>query len=292
MTDIEKAYNVAAAAVAIRWAKEHPARLATLGSIRKSEVAVLSGSYDHVQNVLKRIGVSHQMDPTHLNTAIVFANCGMGHHPACVERARAFVEAGGHLVSSDWAMAELVAPAFPNTIGRHGTRNTGTEVVGVEAANESLWSEVVVPGCEPQWRVEGSHPIEILDPDRVTIEAASHELMCRYGRAPIAVRFPWEQGQVFHVISHFWLMGSRAPSADHRGPAADFLRRGMRLTDDEITDVFVQAKVAPEALSFAAAQTAVTATELVARLCVDAVLAKRATAQRPSWMQRVLRRVS
>jgi hypothetical protein len=93
-------------------------------------------------------------------------------------------------------------------------RATGDEVISVEPSLNSLWSDVVVLGADPQWWLEGSsHPISILNPEKVAIEAASHDLLSRHSAPVVAVSFDWGKGHVFHVISHLLnvktLFGSR-----------------------------------------------------------------------------------
>ncbi|MEM6404815.1 MAG: hypothetical protein AAF757_32090, partial [Cyanobacteria bacterium P01_D01_bin.116] len=83
----------------------------------------------------------------------------------------------------------------------------------------SLWSEVVVLGADPQWWLEtSSYPIEILNPDKVKIEAASHDLLQSYNAPVVAVSFDWGKGHVFHVISHFWCKRTRALTPRHQAP--------------------------------------------------------------------------
>src|SRR3712207_8618212 len=49
---------------------------------------------------------------------------------------------------------------------------------------------------DPQWWLEGSsHAIEVLDPERVRVEAASHDLLVKYDAPVVAVSFPWGRGR-------------------------------------------------------------------------------------------------
>ncbi len=273
MTKMEKAYQLAALAVRRRLAEQHADALDVLDHLRRQDVTVFSGTFDHVEEVLRRLDVPFALDPDpkKLSSAITFANCSGQLNAELVERVEPYVRAGGWLVSSDWSLQHVVEVAFPNTVRRHTGRNTGTEVVAVEPALDSFWSAVVVLGADPQWWLESSsYPIEVLDPERVRVEAASHELLVRYGAPAVAVRFDWEQGQVFHVISHFWLKESRVPRERYRSPCTDFLRLGLRLSEGGIDRVLKEAQVGPEDLTFAEIQSAATSTELIAQLCIRA----------------------
>lgn len=270
---MEKAYQLAAAAVRQRFAEQRPESLEVLDSIRKGDVAVYQGSYDSVENVLDRLGVSYTMDPRPRRTSarIVFANCSSAPNSQLTRAIEGKVREGAWLVSSDWSLRNVVEPAFPNTVRWMDGKTTGDEVVDVEPALDSVWSEVVVLGANPQWWLEASsYPIEIVDPERVRVDAASHELLVRYKAPVVAVRFDWHAGHVFHVISHFWLKRSRMPGSRYRGPCSDFLKDGMRLSDEGIQKVLGQAKVAADEINFATIQSAATSTELIAQLCVHA----------------------
>ncbi len=273
MSDMETAYKIAALAVRQRLAEQHPESLRALDRLRGRDVAVYAGSFDHVEEVLKCLRVPFTLNPKAAGTdaRVVFANCSSNYDGALLKAARGLVEDGRWLVSSDWGLGYLVQPTFPNTV-RYTSRATADEVVSVEANRESLWADVVVPGADPQWWLEGSsHSIEVLDSERVQIEAASHDLLRKYEAPVVAVRFGWGRGHVFHVISHFWHRRSRTPSERYAGPGAEFLRAGMRLSDDGIDQVLRQAKAQPDTVNFAQLQSAATATELVAQLCVRAV---------------------
>lgn len=271
MTQMKTAYRLAAAAVRQRYAEQRPETLAKLDALTKRDVAVYTGVHDHVQEVLRILNVPHTMDPKKLDQAIVFVNCtGQVKH---VDALESHARSGGLVVSSDWSL-RTIQKAFPGKI-RKGSKSTQDEVVGVEATSESLWSEVVVLGTDPQWWLEGGSDSIVIDADDVSIEAASHEMLQRYDAPIVAVSFPWGAGHVFHVVSHFWLKRTRTAAGRHAGPAADFMRAGLRLSDEGIADVFAKTKIDPKAVSFASLQSAATATELVARLCADGLGAQR-----------------
>jgi hypothetical protein len=273
MSDMARAYDLAAAAVRQRYAEQHPRDLETLDALVKSDVAVFTGVHDSVQEVLRRLNIPFVADPKMqgLKARIVFANCTGTANPDLVQHIAAHVKEGAWFVSSDWCLRSVVQTAFPNTV-RWNHKSSADEVVAVEPARESLWSEVVVLGADPQWWLEGgSYPIEVLDAEKVSIETASHELLVRYKAPVVAVRFAWGQGQVYHVISHLWLKRTRTPQGRYQGPGTDFLKAGMRLTDDGIAQVLRETRTRAEDFNFATVQSAATSTELVAQLCVRAL---------------------
>lgn len=272
MSNMHKAYTVAAKAVRKRLEKFAPDDLALLDAIPKKEVSVYSGTFDSVEQILKLVGIPYQMDPdaSGIRSGIVFVNCSSQFQLADPNKLAAAVEGGCWLVSSDWALGRFISKGFPGTI-QAGTKNTADEVVAVEPSRDSVFSNVVVLGMDPQWWLEGqSHPIEILDFEKVRVEAASHELLTRYEHPPVAVSFDWGKGFVYHVISHFWNKRSRTPSDQYNKPAEDFLKQGMGLENAEIQALFQETDTQASTQNFASIQTAVTSTELVVQLCIRA----------------------
>jgi hypothetical protein len=251
MSSMNRAYRLAALAVRRRLAEQRPAALAALTAIRAGQAAVHSGpagSYDHVERVLGELGVPWAMQPdlSSVPAPILFVNCSNSYGEGTAARLADYVAAGGWLVSSDWALGRLLQDAFPGTVRWTG-RSTRDQVIGVEPGLESVWAETVVPGADPQWWLEASsHPIEVLSPGRVRVEAASHQLLIDHDAPAVAVSFSWEKGEVYHVMSHFWHQRSRTPGARHRGPCTDFLAAGMQLSAAASEEVLRQAELGAE----------------------------------------------
>ncbi len=272
MSDMQTAYKVAALAVRQRFAEQHPAALEVLDKIHKDEVAAYPGSFDQVEEVLHCLGVPATVNPNPkaLKAKIAFVNCSNNYDKTLIEQIGNYVEKGNWLVTSDWALHYVLEKAFPNTV-RWTNKSTSEDVISVEPYLNSLWSDIVVLGADPQWWLWGSYPIEVLNPKTVQVEAASHDLLVQHNAPVVAVRFPWGKGHVYHVISHFWAKRSQTPTLRHQGPCTDFLSSGMKLSDEGVEKVLHQAGINPYTLNFAQIQSAATSTELVAQLCVRAV---------------------
>jgi hypothetical protein len=271
MIPMNRAYTLAAAAVRCRLAEQRPDDLAILDSLTAADVSVYKGTYDSVENVLDRLGVPYTMNPDPRRAGrVVFANCSKERDPKLLRHIEPHVRDGAWLVSSDWSLSNVVQRAFPDSIRYNGATKSRDEVVAVEPALDSVWSDVVVLGVDPQWWLEcGSQPIEILNRERVRVEAASHEMLLRFDAPEVAVRFDWERGHVYHVVSHFWLKRSRMPDERYKRPVAEFLTAGLRLSDESAARVIDDAQVLTKDLNFAMIQSAAMATELVAHLCVQ-----------------------
>lgn len=83
------------------------------------------------------------------------------------------------------------------------------------------------------------------------IEAASHDLLSRPSAPVVAVSFDWGKGHVFHVLSHFWCKCNRTSTQRHQGPCTNFLKAGMKLSDDSIDKVLTIAQIKADTLNFA-----------------------------------------
>lgn len=269
MGDMKTAYQLAAVAVRQRWQEQHPKELAILDGMSPTEISIIKGVHDSVQEIFECLGTKYTMDKVPGEAKISFLNCASSFNEDIKKTLKRRVEGGLYLASSDWSLL-TVQQLFPGMV-QYNAKNTGDEVVSVEPSLESLWSEVVVLGADPQWWLEGSsYCIDVKQPEKVRIEAASHDLLVKYGSPVVAVDFPWERGRVFHVLSHFWHKRSRTPAERYRGPCVDFLSNGLKLSEASIEKVFAQAKISKDAVNFAELQSASTATELVVQLCVRA----------------------
>ncbi|NEP78063.1 MAG: hypothetical protein F6K17_02805 [Okeania sp. SIO3C4] len=118
MKDMQKAYQVAAVAVKQRFTEQRPKDLAILNKISKKDIAVYSGSYDHVEKIFQCLKLPIQINPNpqKLDAKIIFVNCSNSYKNQLINTLREQVENGKWLVTSDWALGNFIHHAFPNTI--------------------------------------------------------------------------------------------------------------------------------------------------------------------------------
>jgi hypothetical protein len=196
-----------------RLANEDPQAKAMLDAVKGKDIVVVAGSMDHIEQVLAAAQLPYTMiqpaevAKTELSSSmILMVNCPGVMPPESLRRIERFVRAGGLLYTTDWALKNVVEQVFPNTI-KHNGMSTGDEVVPVlvDEKSDNLMSQMLLrKGTEPQWWLEGSsYPIQVLDQKRVKVLAHSRVLGEKYGSSPIVVRFPYEDGEVIHVVSHF-----------------------------------------------------------------------------------------
>ena len=227
----QRAYNAGANIARNRMSTEAPLAAEALAAIQESDIVVVTGCYDHVERVLGALDVPYQtVGPGLLRQArlrpdqMVVVNCpGKLTGPEIVQ-IRDFVAAGGTLFTTDWALRNVIEPAFPGLV-EYNDRSTGDDVVGIEVVEaDSPYLQGVLDGDdEPQWWLEGaSYPIRVLDPERVRVLIRSGELGEKYGECAVAVVFEFGKGEVFHMISHYYLQRTELRSERHTMSAEDY----------------------------------------------------------------------
>lgn len=211
-----------------------------LGDLKPDTVLCVAGTYDRVEMVLGILGLPHTViHPQELDTAslepgqIMFINCpGSGVSPAGLRRLVTFVEAGGTLVTTDWALQYVLEPAFPGILAHNGQTTCGGPrecvPIRVTAPDDPVVRGIVQNGGStdaPVWWLEpSSYPVTILAPERVEVLIDSDEMGARYGERPIMVRFTAGRGVVYHLVSHYYLQHAQARSERGRASASSLLR--------------------------------------------------------------------
>ena len=236
------AYKMGADIARSRMATEMPLAAEALAAVEAADIVVVEGCYDHVEQVLGALDVPYTVVPQgHLAEAalnpdqLLVVNCPGEMSEAEVVVVRDFVVAGGTLFTTDWALGNVVERAFPGHVAFNG-KSTGDDVVRIDVleTDSPYLQGVLDADDDPQWWLEGSsHPIRVLDAERVRVLIRSAELGEKYGEAAVAVVFPYGKGEVFHMISHYYLQRSDFRNARHEQPASSYLdEKGVDLRDD------------------------------------------------------------
>lgn len=227
----DRAYRAAAHITREHLRRDAPERARALDAVERSDVIVVAGVYDHVESVLEALEVPHtvvstdEVDRLTLRPEqLLIVNCPGQVSAAAITRIRAFVESGGSLFTTDWALKHVIEPAFPGVLA-FTRRPTPDDVVRIEVIDrDNIYLQGVLDGQDdPQWWLEGSsYPISVVDAERVQVLITSRELGEKYGEAPVAVWFRWGEGDVFHMISHYYLQRTELRTARHQAPAASY----------------------------------------------------------------------
>jgi len=223
-----RAYEAGARIARAKMEREAPEQAAALDEVAGDDIVVVRGCYDRVEQVLNALNLPHTaVDPEDVGRLrlraeqLLVINCPGKIDARAVGKVARFVSAGGSLFTTDWALRHVIEPAFPGVLA-YNERPTADDVVRIEirARDNHFLSGVLEDGDDPQWWLEGSsYPIRILDPGRVEVLLTSREMAAKYGEAPIAVLFPWGEGEVLHMVSHYYLQRTELRTARHSTPA-------------------------------------------------------------------------
>ena len=227
----QRAYSAGANITRNRMSTEAPLAAEALAAIQESDIVAVTGCYDHVERVLGALDVPYQtVEPGLLRQVrlrpdqMVVVNCpGKLTGPEIVQ-IRDFVAAGGTLFTTDWALRNVIEPAFPGYIEYNDNATTDDVVrIDVVDTNSPYLQGVLDSDDDPQWWLEGSsYPIRIIDADRVRVLIRSRELGEKYGEEPVAVVFEYGKGEVFHMISHYYLQRAELRNDRHAQTAESY----------------------------------------------------------------------
>ena len=196
----------------------------------QSEVIVSEGVHDYIEQVFNGIGLKHNLiNPQQFEKIdldpdkIIFINCPGSVTSKGLRNLVTFVEKGGFLFTTDWALKHVIEPGFPGYI-KYNNRPTSDEVVRVDilAEEDPFLQSLIGPNDDPQWWLEGSsYPIEILNHKEVDILIKSKEIEKKYGESAVFVTFDYGKGKIYHMISHFYLQRAETRTARHAKSGAE-----------------------------------------------------------------------
>jgi hypothetical protein len=223
-----------------------------LRSIEKGEIVVIPGAHDHIEKVLDTMQVPYEMKSAdeieNLNgQRVVFANCTTYHHQKHGKMAREYVNGGGRLITTDWALS-LMTMAFPGMLRK--TAHTEDVVVEIQCPTDIArnWIGMNYAQCSPQWWLESSSYVYSIKKDAGIIPIiTSEEMKQKYGQPYVTVGFKHGEGEAFHFISHLELQRTKGNAS---GTLDDFLEKvGAEKTDDMDDDTLANLEAAYSALS-------------------------------------------
>ena len=204
----------------------------------QSEVIVSIGVHDNIEQVFNGIGLKHNLiNPQQFEKIdldpdqIIFINCPGNVTSKGLRNLVTFVEKGGFLFTTDWALRHVIEPGFPGYI-KYNNRPTSDEVVRVDilAEEDPFLQSLIGPNDDPQWWLEGSsYPIEILNHKEVDILIKSKEIEKKYGESAVFVTFDYGKGKIYHMISHFYLQRAETRTARHAKSGAEYANEKLNM---------------------------------------------------------------
>ncbi len=178
------------------------------------EIVVVSGSWDHVEEVLKDLKLKHQvisgseLDKVHLNPRqIVLLNCGSQVGGKNTEFLLWFVVTGGYLMATDWAIADSLEKIWPGYLASYKKDATNDDVVVSEpCSSDRLLRNVYADHARTKvWLEITSFGIQVNNPYVMTTLVDSLEMTQKYNLDTLCLTFENGLGKVFHSMSHFYL---------------------------------------------------------------------------------------
>ena len=243
---MKDSYKTAGEVYFKKLAKDNPNEFRRFRRIAADDSIVVEGTYDKTQDVLDVMKVNYRLldseDLRRVDLPLdrpIFVNCAGNLSPSDIICLRSHVDHGGTLVTTDWALRNLIEQAFPGYVEYNG-RSTKDDVVAVELtkAGHALLRGSVSLNDRPRWWLEGSsYPIRVLDQAKVQILIRSDQMKNKYGEGAIVVRFPFGKGMIYHMVSHIYLQRTEERSAWQRQVAGEFVKaKGIELSDFAIKD--------------------------------------------------------
>jgi len=214
---MKASYKAGAFFARLKMEKKDPEAAKALKEVTEADVVVVDGTYDHAHMVLELAGIpfvrigTMDMDAIKLRPdQTLFINCPGQVSATAIRKITTFVNGGGLLITTDWALKHVIEAAFPETM-KYNLRPTQDEVVRINVLDPDnpILDGFLEDGMDPLWWLEGSsYPIVVLDEKKVNVLVESKELKDKYGEAPVICEFSWGEGRVVHMISHFYLQRS------------------------------------------------------------------------------------
>ena len=221
--------------------RNSPGLVQQLKALEPGEIVVVSGTYDHVETLLDTIKIPYTMiTPSEIKTnnggRVLLVNCAT-YTSAPNATIEAFVNEGGRLVTTDWAIG-LVSKVFPKKLTQVG--KTTDDVVEIQCGTDIARRLIGLnyAQCHPKWWLEGSSDVYDLG-QGVTPIITSEELQEKYGKPYIAAGFTHGKGEVIHFISHLELQRTRLSTKQDKEGLDAFLKKMQASKTADMEDATV-----------------------------------------------------
>ncbi|MBD3196677.1 MAG: hypothetical protein GF317_16595 [Candidatus Lokiarchaeota archaeon] len=271
--DMKNAYELSAKMMDKKMSRDRPLDYEILKDVRKSSVVIVAGSYDRVEMVLDLIKVPYVLiQPTQFHQIdlrsdqILIINCP-GNITKGFDKINKFVEEGGFLFTTDWALLNILEKVFPGYV-KYNQRPTGDDCVAVQIVDKSnsFLEGLFESDEEPIWWLENSsYPIRIENRTEVKVLIASKEMKSKYGEDPIVITFDVGMGTILHMTSHYYLQRADLRNKRHKTSAKEYAKAELGLSDDETQDFEADF----EKVSLGEAESAYSTTQFIGNVIIE-----------------------
>jgi hypothetical protein len=187
--------------------KSHPG---ASSRFTKETIVEIKGKWDDCGHILHNFALpstkvpSSQLAKTDLTrTKILLVNCGANFDSEALQKIREFVEHGGYLLSTDWALDSCIAKAFPGFV-QWNNGYTENSVVDAVVVDDDPILLAGVPRVA-HWKLENrSQTVEVRNRE-VQVLARSRFLKDNDASnlGILALTFPFGDGRILHLVGHF-----------------------------------------------------------------------------------------
>ena len=219
-----------------------PGLLEQLRATKPSDIVVVKGVHDHIEKLLDTIKIPYTLIdveevPGYNGGRVMFVNCKSYETGVPTKAIRNFVEGGGRLVTTDWAV-DFVAKTFPGRVKK--TKKTIDDVVEIQCHTDIARRFIGLnyAQCHPKWWLEGSSDVYEIGQGVIPI-ITSEEMKNKYGQPYVAVGFAEGRGEVFHFISHLELQRTHLRTKEDKGDLEEFLTKMKATKTADMEDATV-----------------------------------------------------
>lgn len=182
------------------------------GKVSRDEIVEVKGEWDDAQHTLHSFGLPctrvsvNKLGNMNLDKAkIIVVNCAGELTNDAIMSLRRFVEMGGYLLTTDWALTGVIQRAFPGYVEWNGgyTEDRLVDAVAVGTEDGELFANTPTSA---HWKlVKKSQLVKISRWGSVHVLARSRMLMREdpSGYGILAFLMEHGRGQVLHLVGHF-----------------------------------------------------------------------------------------
>jgi len=194
------------------WLTDNHSKFALSTQTMSSGLVIdVAGRWDHADKTLTKFGINYteirsgDISPQILAGArVLIINCAGEVKRDRLQFIRDFVQRGGYLLSTDWALNNMLEQTFPGYL----IWNKGYNSHSIYWATYIHPDPILAKGCvrNAAWKLdEGAHLVRVVRQDVVRVLVTSADLCAEDpDRAGIlACVFPFGKGYVLHMVGHF-----------------------------------------------------------------------------------------
>jgi hypothetical protein len=191
--------------------KSHPRFALSASTMAQSNLLEVKGHWDDSSRTLRALGIPYtrigagELRDIPLDRAkLMIIDCAGNVPRESLQRIRDFVARGGYLLTTDWALNNVLERAFPGYVAWDKKINKKSVYdAAVENPDPVLFRYTVT---NAHWKMDdGCHLLKVVKPSAVRVLARSTQLAAedRYGDGALAVMFSFGKGYVMHLVGHF-----------------------------------------------------------------------------------------